>query len=434
MISVARRKSIINALRRGTVPERSLDAFAVGLDSFIPTLDEELSRVAGGAGVFKAVRGEYGSGKTFFARMVRERAMSAGFATAEVQISETETPLYRLETVYRRLIENLSRADTERGAFRDVIDGWLYHLEETVLAEGKVDEEDDAALGAATVALMEKRLRAVSRHAPSFAAALRGYRTAIEVDASATAEGLLAWLGGQVNVAASIKRQAGIKGDVDHFTALSFLEGLLAVLRDSGHAGLVLALDEVETLQRMRADVRDKSLNALRQLIDEIDAGRFPGLYLMITGTTSFFEGPMGVARLPPLDQRLAVSFGDPRFDNPRAVQVRLPGFDLARLTAVGRRIRDLFAEDARDPAQLIARATDARIERLARSVTGALGGKVGVAPRIFLKKLVEGMLDRIDQHPDFDPDHDLPDLLDAELTEAERAVRTVTDPDEIEL
>ena len=73
------------------------------------------------------------------------------------------------------------------------------------------------------------------------------------------------------------KRAAGVKGDIDHFGALSFLQGLLAVLRDSGHAGLLLVLDEVETIQRVRGDVRDKSLNALRQLIDEIDSGRFPG-------------------------------------------------------------------------------------------------------------------------------------------------------------
>ena len=75
---------------------------------------------------------------------------------------------------------------------------------------------------------------------------------------------------------------------------MGFLQGLLTVLRDAGHPGLVLVLDEVETLQRVRGDVRDKALNALRQLIDEIDAGRFPGLYLVITGTPAFFDGPRG--------------------------------------------------------------------------------------------------------------------------------------------
>ena len=62
-----------------------------------------------------------------------------GFATSEVQISETETPLHRLETVYRRLMERLSTADTPQGALRNILDGWFYTLEEDVLAEGGVD-------------------------------------------------------------------------------------------------------------------------------------------------------------------------------------------------------------------------------------------------------------------------------------------------------
>jgi hypothetical protein len=164
-----------------------------------------------------------------------------------------------------------------------------------------VDPNDSAALLRFTDELMEKRLDAISRNAPAFAAALRGYRAALARGDMATAEGLIAWVAGQPNVSASIKRAADIKGEVDHFASLSFLQGLLVVLRDSGHSGLLLVLDEVETLQRVRADVREKALNALRQLIDEIDSGRFPGLFIVITGTPAFFEGPQGVPKLPPL-------------------------------------------------------------------------------------------------------------------------------------
>ena len=104
-------------------------------------LEEELKKVAAGGSVFKAVRGEYGCGKTFFARWLADRARKMRFASSEVQISETETPLHRLETVYRRLNERLATADTPQGALRNVIDGWIFTLEEDVLAEGSVDPE-----------------------------------------------------------------------------------------------------------------------------------------------------------------------------------------------------------------------------------------------------------------------------------------------------
>jgi hypothetical protein len=271
-----RRAEILDALRRGTVPRDGLAAFAVGMERFQSTLEAELDAAARGRGTFKAVRGEYGSGKTFFARWLQERARGAGFATSEVQVSETETPLHRSEAVYRRLIERLATSDTPDGALRSVVDAWFYTLEEEVLAEGRTDAADATALVGATEALMERRLSAIARTAPAFSAVLRAYRRALLADQSALAEGLIAWMGGQPNVAAAVKRAAGVKGDLDAFGAMHFLAGLLVILRDSGRAGLVLVLDEVETLQRMRADTREKGLNALRQLIDEIDAGRYP--------------------------------------------------------------------------------------------------------------------------------------------------------------
>lgn len=436
MISAARRDDIVGALRRGTVPSSGLDALAVGIDGFAPTLDEELATVAGGRGGFKSVRGEYGTGKTFFGRWLQERARAKGFATSEVQINETETPLHRLETIYRRLVERLGTADSNTGAFRSVIDGWFFALEQDVLADGSVDAGNEKALLERTEALMEAQLTAISKTAPAFSAVLRTYRRALADGDKQLAEGLISWLAGQPNVAASVKRAAGIKGDLDHFGAANFLIGLLTILRDSGFPGLVLVLDEVETLQRMRADTRERGLNALRQLIDEIDAGRFPGLYLVITGTPAFFDGAQGVQRLAPLAQRLHVDFGtDRRFDNPRAVQIRLAPFDQGSLVAVGKRVRDIYAETQPSESRLRTLVNDAYIETLARAVAGGLGGKVGVAPRLFLKKLVADVLDRVDLHEDFDPrQHYKLTLAENEMTANERAAAGAVGVDDIEL
>ena len=436
MIGPARRLAILDALRRGTVPRDGLDAVAVGMERFEAAIARDLEAVSRGHGGFKAVRGEYGSGKTFFARWLQERARTAGFATAEVQISESETPLHRWETIYRRLVERLSTADVPEGALRPVIDGWFYTLEEDVLAGGEVDPDDAAGLTAATESLMEKRLSLVARTAPAFSAVLRAYRRALLADDQALAEGLIAWLGGQPNVAAAVKRAAGVKGDLDPFGAMHFLAGLVTILRDSGRAGLVVVLDEVETLQRMRADTREKGLNALRQLLDELDSGRYPGLYVVATGTAAFFDGPQGVQRLPPLAQRLHTDFAtEARFDNPRAVQIRLAGFDVGLLAAAGAKLRDLFAEQADNPGRIRALVDDAYLADLAGAVAGRLGGKAGVAPRLYLRKLVADVLDRVDQFEEFEPRRHYALTIDErEMTVAERAAAGATTIDEIEL
>ena len=182
-------------------------------------------------------------------------------------------------------------------------------------------------------------------------------------------------------------------------------------------------LDEIETIQRVRSDVREKGLNALRQLIDDIDGGRFPGLYLVITGTPAFYDGPQGIRRLEPLAQRLHVDFQtDARFDNPRAVQLRLTTFDHQRLVEVGTKVRELFAADCVAPNRVRTLADSEYIESLARALTGKLGGKIGIAPRLFLKKLVVGVLDCIDQYEDFDPRKDYQlTVTSSEMTDVER-------------
>ncbi|HUZ56110.1 MAG TPA: BREX system ATP-binding protein BrxD [Streptosporangiaceae bacterium] len=431
-VSPRRRREVIDALRRGTVPANGLDLLAVGLERFTPALDADLDAVAGGGSAFKAVRGEYGAGKTFVTRYLAERALRRGFSAAEVQISETETPLHRLETVYRRIGEALRTAAFPPSALRPVLDSWLFTLESDVIAaDPSLAERGQEAVNAAVERLLEQRLAAVSVRTPGFAQALRAYRSAVVAGDAAGADALAAWLGGQPHVAASAKRGAGIKGELDHFGAMGFLQGLLEVLRDAGHPGLLLVLDEVETLQRVRGDVRDKAFNALRQLLDEIDSGRYPGLFLIITGTPAFYDGPSGVPRLPPLAQRLATDFStNPRFDNPRAVQLRLPGFSRQALLALGVKVRDLYAGGSDDPGRITKMVDDSYVAQLADVVTGSLGGKVGVAPRVFLKKLVADVLDRVDQFADFDPHRHYQLTLGAgELSEEERNAAALSAP-----
>ncbi|MGH3949667.1 MAG: BREX system ATP-binding protein BrxD [Pseudonocardiaceae bacterium] len=428
-ISRRRRREVLDALRRGTVPSNGLDQLAVGLGRFRAELGAELRAVASGGAIFKAVRGEYGAGKTFFARWLGDQALKMGFATAEVQINEIDTPLHRLETVYRRTIESLRTDTMPPSALRPILDSWLFTVESDAAGQRGAVSED------AVDTLLEQRLSEVAARAPVFPMAIRAYRRFVAADDNDAADGLVAWLGGQPHVAAGVKRQAGIKGDLDHFLALGFLRGLLAILRDSGHPGLLLVLDEVETLQRVRSDARAKALNALRQLIDEVHDGHFPGLYLLITGTPAFFEGRQGIQLLPPLADRLHTDFSrDPRFDNPRAVQLRLSGFDLDKLVELGTRVRALFATHLDDAERVLRVADDEFLRSFASSVAGGLGGKVGTAPRLFLRKLVD-VLDTIELHPDFNPrtDYEIR-IAPAELNDAEREAAAGRSADDIEL
>jgi P-loop Domain of unknown function (DUF2791) len=139
----------------GRCREMVFAAFAVGMERFENAIDADLAAVALGRGASRRFVANTGA-----ARWLQERARAAGsFATSEVQVSETETPLHRWETVYRRLAERLATADTPDGALRSVVDAWFYTLEEDVLASGRIDSGDADGLLAATDALVEQGYR-----------------------------------------------------------------------------------------------------------------------------------------------------------------------------------------------------------------------------------------------------------------------------------
>jgi len=68
--------------------------------------------------------------------------------------------------------------------------------------------------------------------------------------------------------------------------------------------------------------------------------------------------------------------------------------------------------------------------------LTGKLGGKVGVAPRLFLRKMVSELLDKVDEHADYEPKRDFKLVVDArEMTADERdAAGIETSVDDIAL
>lgn len=401
-VSAQDARDIVSALRSGLVPRSGLHHFAVGMDDLMDAIGQEMQFVGGnpGRGLAKWVRGAYGSGKTFATRYLCALARSRGFATSEVQISINDTPLHQLETVYRRLMERLTTAADGQGAFQAIVDGWLFQLGEEVQRLRGLSEADPG-FGDAVEARLEDRLAELSAKNAAYAQVLRGYHQALQAGEFGAAQGLLGWLSGQPHIGREIMAAAGVRGQVDGAAALAFLRGLLLLLRQSGHAGLVVVLDEVETIQRMQSNTREKALNVLRQLVDMLANEELPGLYLVITGTPDFFDGHRGVKGLPPLYQRVQTTFGaDARFDNLRAPQVRLAAFDAERLLTVGKRIRDLFPATHPERKHKV---SDAFLSALVRHVTEAFGGRVEVGPRLFLRELVD-VLDRVDLHAEFDP------------------------------
>src|SRR5436190_22186912 len=134
---------VFEALRKGLVPERGIDTFAVGIEKQRGELHRQLDLAKAGEGTIKFLRGGYGCGKTFMARLALLDAQSQGFATSFVVVSDYDLQFHRFDDVYRKVLTELGTASCPRGALGDVLDRWIGRVEEALIAAG----EDDGAVG-----------------------------------------------------------------------------------------------------------------------------------------------------------------------------------------------------------------------------------------------------------------------------------------------
>ncbi len=406
---------VFERLRGGTVPERGLETFAVGIERERGELHRKLALAADAEGDVKFLRGGYGCGKTFLARLAVADAQERNFATSFVVVSDNDLHFHRFDDVYRKVVGELATRACPRGALADVLDRWVSKVEDALIALGR--DPDSPGFDQEVLKKLDEHLAAQTKNEvpQDF---VRVVRTIFELKQKGQlteASALLSWLSGSQNVASATKKLAGIKGEIQSTDALHYLRGILAIVKGAGYGGMVIVIDEAETILRMKSDVRAKSLNGMRQIVDA--AGSFPGLLWIFTGTPDFFDTNRGVKGLAPLFDRvqLRVEGGFVPLKQP---QLQLEPFKKPRLKEVSMKLRSLYPASNREDFER--RVTPAYLDSLVEEVSAGFRGDVGVVPRQFLRRVVS-VFDVVEQEPSFVPAPGKP-VLDPALTVEEES------------
>jgi hypothetical protein len=292
----------------------------------------------------------------------------------------------------------LGTASCPRGALGDILDRWIGKIETALIGAGN-DENADGFDELVRNRLDEDLMALTGGQAPQdFVRVIQTIFDLKQKGDFSEAGALISWLCGSGNVSSAAKRTAGIKGDIGSRDALDYLRGVLEIVKAAEYAGMVIVIDEAETILRMRKDLRHKSLNGIRQIADA--AGSYPGLLWLFTGTPEFFDTRHGVAGLTPLHERIRF-LKQGKYASLRQAQLELIPFDADRLKAVALRLRELFP--TRDRIHLEQLISLGFVDRLVEQVTTGFKGDVGVVPRQFLREFVD-QLDLVEQHEDYDP------------------------------
>jgi hypothetical protein len=413
-IQQADAQHIIDALRLGTVPSRGLHHYAVGQEREFSVLQEELKSVAAGQSRLKAVRGGYGSGKTFVTSRLAEEALASRFVVSQVVLNRSGYSLHQLERLYRGIMQGLVVRGTEGNALGSLLDRWADTAEEYVVNVQGVSEDDELALRRAVELRMDVLLKDTVRERPSFAAALHAYYGAhLKMDHAGKRQ-VLGWL--MADPHASARHISGVRGHIDSSDVFAYLQEFVRMVRQMGRPGLVIVLDELDEMRQLPRNLRHSAWANLRDLTDRIGRN-VEGLYVVLAGTPDVYQGQGSIEELAPLAQRLAEPTADSEHPNLRGAQLPLQPLSEAQLLAVMQRVHLLWqttrGAESRLPAGFEA--------VLAQGWTARLGNR---SPRVAIREFVS-VLDRLHDYPAFDPLQEyIFDLPDNVFTPEERSAR----------
>ncbi|HBT90174.1 BREX system ATP-binding domain-containing protein [Desulfobacter sp.] len=388
-------RSIIEELRKGSVPVEYVPVFTVGRQKWLSYIEDDLENyIAQGGAKVRFISGDYGDGKTHFMSVVRLLAMEKGFAVSFVVLTR-DVPIHKFETVYQSIVRQLQGNFNGMG-IRNLLTAWLDSLSpEFQGAKAEAATEKCTALA--------EELREIPDMDINFAnalAAIVSNRFAPmeegenEETRKADREILMHWFdGGKVT-----KRELKPFQVYEYLTktnARQLMNSLILFLRRFGHQGLILLMDEMETVVAMGASVRNAAYENVRLFIDNSETAQYLHIFFSIIPDVLVSEkGFKSYDALWSRVRSIGTSMGDAKRLNYRGVLVDIHQTPLQteELVDLGRCLLSLHGIAYRwSPQELV---TDKVIEDICINQK-----KMGVISevRLFIKQLI-GVLDLAEQ------------------------------------
>jgi P-loop Domain of unknown function (DUF2791) len=262
-------RAIIEGLRKGIVPTEYVSFFTVGRQNWLKFVEEDLDCfIANGGGKVRFINGDYGDGKTHFMSVVQQLALQKNFASSFVVLTR-DVPIHKFEVVYQEIVSQL-RGNFEGIGIRALIKHWINRQ--------KIETEDLGALSTS--------LREIPGMGFDFANALIGLLqvnppSSSEDENDDSEEILYQWFEGKKVAKKDLKR-FHVFELLNKTNSKQFLQSLIVFLKMSNHKGLILFLDELETVLAQGASIRNAAYENVRLLMDNTEHAQYLQLFFSL--------------------------------------------------------------------------------------------------------------------------------------------------------
>ncbi|MFM7449837.1 MAG: ATP-binding protein [Leptolyngbyaceae cyanobacterium] len=307
--------ALISALSAGVVPRLGLDQIAVGRETEVKVMLQDLEGVANGGAAFRLVVGRYGAGKSFTLQLIRNQALEKGFVVADADL----TPERRLAggngsslLTYRELMKNLStKSRPEGGALATILERWIAAIQTQVAQDSGLkssDPEFDERV--------EQKIREVTKDVADlvngfeFANVIIAYWQGYRADDDSKKEASLRWLRGEFSTKTEARMALGVRVTIDDDSWYDYIKLFSRFVADIGYKGLLVILDEAIHLYKIPVTIaRQNNYDKLLAIFNDAMQGRVSHLYTLIGGTPQFVEDPRrGLYSDPAWQRRTAKS------------------------------------------------------------------------------------------------------------------------------
>jgi len=401
-------RALVRSLTRGTAVSEGARFINVGQDHWLAAQQELLSEVAeDGHAETKFVRGAYGSGKSHFLAVVQDHARDHHWVTAHVECKVDRVEIDRFETLYPRIANKMLMKDliearagdpssADLDAMRFLLERWTNRkLYKIGVREDSISRPFDAEHRLHT--LFHKTLLK-STQSPGFVQALIAFSRATLMRDHDLTTSVCSWMRGSndmLRIPARYLRHPNATDEtklatvqirpIGAGTAHDAMRGLLWLIRDAGYAGLILCIDEVEELARLRTQTRqDQALQALREFVDHGGGeGSFRYLCMYLAATPEMFESERYFPRYDALATRIQPLSDAINWRGP-VVDLEKTPLDAKQMSQIANRIQRVFR---------VAYGPHADGERLADLIEPLVAAVMATRYRIAKPRLLARML-----------------------------------------
>ena len=368
-------KEMINALKIGVVPHKDVLELCVSRDFEINEFEKLLKNVMGNQSHVRFLNGEYGSGKSFFLKIIEELALKNNFVVSNISIM----PYSDIRSFYIDIMNSL--VSQNEGSFKEIIDNWLDELQDILS-----DENQDFFNH-----IIHEELFESIKFSNEFILAIEYYNKFRNSNEFDKASSIFSWLCGEDAIPFS-------KSNYVKINEVKLLQSLSYFIKLAGYSGMVILVDEAENMM-IDFNNRINFYSIIKYLLELCSLNKFNSSLFVFATTPEFLvHQQKGIPSYESLDDLLKNALNTNLVDI-RTLIYNLRGFDVNNLKEIARKLI-IIHEEAYDwnANDKISPVLDG-ILSIYISEASLTGGKV--IPRIFIRSFIS-VLDTVQQNQSF--------------------------------